>query len=59
MDGRWPAMLVQAGQNPDAIGKHDVEQGVREARDERAPSVTMSQRAGKRVLGDEVHDEVE
>ena len=59
MDGRGPAMLVQAGQNPDAIGKCDVEQRVRETRDERTPRLAMSKRASKRVLGDEVNDEVE
>jgi hypothetical protein len=52
-------MLMQAGQNPNAIGKHNVEQRVRKARDERAPSLTVSQGTGERVLGDEMHDEVE
>ena len=59
LDGRWPSMLMQAGQNPNAIGKHNVEQRVRKARDERAPSLTVSQGTGERVLGDEMHDEAE
>ena len=50
---------MQAGQNPNAIGKHNVEQRVRKARDKRAPSFAVSQRAGERVFGDEMHDEVE
>ena len=50
---------MQAGQNPNAIRKDDVEQRVRKARDESAPNLEMSQGTGKRVLGDEVHDEVE
>ncbi len=52
-------MLVQAGQNPNAIRKHDVEQRVRKTRDERAPGLAVSQSAGKRMLGDKVHDKVE
>jgi hypothetical protein len=52
-------MLMKAGQHPDAIRKHDVEECVGKARDERAPSLAVSQRAGERVLGDELHDEVE
>jgi hypothetical protein len=53
------AMLMQTGQNPNAIGKHGIEQRIRKAKDERAPSLTVSQKAGERVLGDEMHDEVE
>jgi hypothetical protein len=45
-------MLMEAGQNPNAIGKHNVEQRVRKARDEHAPSLTVSQWTGERVLGD-------
>ena len=52
-------MLMQAGQNPNAIGKHNVEQRVRKARDERTPGLTVSQGTGEWVLGDEMHDEVE
>jgi hypothetical protein len=52
-------MLMQAGQNPNTVRKHDVEQRVRKARDERAPGFAMSQRAGERMLGDELHDKIE
>ena len=49
---------MQAGQNPDAIGKHDVEQGVGKAGDERATSLAVGDGAGKGMLCDEVHDDV-
>jgi hypothetical protein len=52
-------MLMQAGQNPNAVRKHDLEDCIRKARDERAPSLAVSWRAGQRMLSDEVHDEVE
>ena len=50
---------MEAGQNPDAIGKHDVEQSVGKAGDERTPCLMVGNGAGKRMLGDEMHDEVE
>jgi hypothetical protein len=50
---------MQARQNPDAVGKHDVEQRVRKARDEGAMSFAVGEGTGKWMLGDEVHDEVE
>jgi hypothetical protein len=52
-------MLMQTGQNPYAVRKHDVEQRVRKAGDERAPGVAVSQRAGERMLRDELHDKLE
>jgi hypothetical protein len=58
-DGRWPAMLMQAGQNLNAVRKHDVEQRVRKARDKRAPGAAVSQGAGERMLRDELHDKLE
>jgi len=59
LDGRWPPMLLEAGQNTDSVRKHDVKQSVRKARDERAPSLAMGRRASERVLSDEVHHKVE
>jgi len=35
------------------------EQRIRKAGDERAPGVAVSQRAGKRMLRDELHDKLE
>jgi len=49
---------MQAGQNPDAVGKHDVEQGVGKAGDECATGLAVGECAGKGMLPDEVHDEV-
>jgi hypothetical protein len=50
---------VEAGQNSDAIGKHDVEQSVGKAGDERAPCLAVGNGARERMFGDEMHDEVE
>jgi hypothetical protein len=50
---------VQASQDPDAVGEHNVEQRVRKAWDERAAGFAVRQGAGEGMFGDEMHDEIE
>jgi hypothetical protein len=51
-------MLMETGQNPNAVREHDVEQRVRKAGDERTPSPVVGHGAGEGMLCDEVYDKV-
>ena len=59
MNDGWSPALMQAGQNSDAVWKHDVEQRVRKSRDECATGLAVGEGAGERMLRDEMYDEVE
>ncbi len=58
VDGIWPPALVQTGHNPNTVGKHDVEQGVRKAWDKCATSFAIRDGACEGVLSDEAHDKI-
>jgi hypothetical protein len=57
-EGRPPA-LVQTGQYPNPVAKHDVEQGVWKPWDKRARSFAVRHGACEGMLSNEVHDKVE